>query len=100
MAQGRVILQRPWVTEKTTRMGEKRPRYCFLVAREANRIEIARAVEQYYNVVVESVNTMRYQGKRKSRYTKHGATAGRTYAYKKAVVTLRQGDSIDFYSSI
>ena len=100
MAQGRVILQRPWVTEKTTRMGEKRPRYCFLVAREANRIEIARAVEQYYNVVVESVNTMRYQGKRKSRYTKNGATAGRTNAYKKAVVTLRQGDSIDFYSSI
>lgn len=101
------ILVRPLVTEKmnaiTDRMSahkSPRGRYGFIVERDANRIEIARAVEARYNVTVLSVNTMQYMGKRRSRYTKRGLVVGRTAAYKKAIVTLKPGDNIDFFSNI
>ena len=75
-------------------------RYGFIVDKRANKIEIKKAVEDFYNVKVVDVNTMNYSGKAKSRYTKAGFLTGRTNAYKKAIVTLAPNYSIDFYSSI
>jgi len=83
-----------------TGQGDKFNRYGFIVARSANKIEIKKAVEDLYGVTVESVNTMRYGGKTKTRYTKTGLMMGKTVATKKAVVTLAEGNSIDFYSNI
>ena len=67
---------------------------------EANKLEIKKEIETLYNVTVVSVNTMKYAGKNKSRYTRSGIINGRTNAYKKAIVTLKEGDTIDFYSNI
>ena len=75
-------------------------RYGFLVEKKANKIQIRKAVEEIYGVTVESVNTMRYGGKKKSRFTKSGILTGRTDSYKKAIITLIEGDQIDFYSNI
>ena len=94
------ILIKPIVTEKLTGETEKRNRYGFIVERSANKIEIKNAVEQAYGVSVASVNTVNYHGKRKSRYTKAGVVTGRRPAFKKAVVTLKEGDTIDFFSNI
>ncbi len=94
------ILLKPLVTEKITDLGEKLNQYGFLVEKKANKIQIKQAVEEMYGVTVESVNTMVYAGKSKSRYTKTGIIAGRTKSYKKAVITLVEGDTIDFYSNI
>ena len=77
-----------------------RQKYGFIVKPEANKIEIAKEVEGLYNVTVEDVNTRRYAGKRSSRYTKAGLVRGHKNAFKKAIVTLKEGDSIDFYSNI
>lgn len=94
------ILLKPIVTEKMTSQGEKFNRYGFLVARKANKLQIKKAVEELYGVTVESVNTINYAGKTKTRYTKSGIMKGRTAATKKAVVTLAKGETIDFYSNI
>ena len=94
------IIIKPLVTEKMTKIGEKLNRVGFLVEKTANKIEIRNAVESLYNVKVSDVNTMRYDGKVKSRYTKAGFIQGRTNATKKAIVTLAEGDTIDFYSNI
>ena len=94
------ILLKPIVTEKMTSQGDKFNRYGFIVARNANKIEIKKAVEDLYGVTVESVNTMRYGGKVKSRFTKAGYLVGRTNSFKKAIITLKVGDKIDFYSNI
>ncbi|HVN57962.1 MAG TPA: 50S ribosomal protein L23 [Bacteroidales bacterium] len=94
------ILIKPIVTEKMTGQGDKFNRYGFIVARYANKIQIKKAVEELYGVTVESVNTMNYGGKIKTRYTKTGLLAGKTVATKKAVVTLAEGNAIDFYSNI
>ena len=75
-------------------------RYGFLVEKKANKIQIRKAIEEIYGVTVESVNTMRYGGKKKSRFTKSGILSGRTDSYKKAIITLVEGDQIDFYSNI
>ena len=90
------ILQKPLITEKVTKANE-RGVYGFIVNRKANKIDIQKSVEKFYNVTVESVNTMRYRGKKKVRYTKTGTNKGRTSAYKKALVTLKTGNVIDFY---
>ena len=94
------ILLKPIVTEKMTNQGDKFNRYGFIVARNANKIEIKKAVEELYGVTVESVNTLRYGGKVKTRYTKSGVMTGKSAATKKAVVTLAEGNTIDFYSNI
>jgi large subunit ribosomal protein L23 len=94
------ILLKPIVTEKMTSQGDKFNRYGFIVTRTANKIEIKKAVEDLYGVTVESVNTMRYGGKVKTRYTKSGVMSGKSNATKKAVVTLAEGNTIDFYSNI
>ncbi len=94
------IIIKPIVTEKMTTLGEKFNRFGFRVQHSATKIEIKKAVEQMYNVTVVDVNTANYHGKSKSRYTKAGVINGHTATYKKAVVTLKQGDTIDFYSNI
>ena len=92
---------KPLVTEKMTKITDKRPnRYVFIVKPEANKLEIKSEVESLYNVTVVDVNTMRYAGKRSSRYTKAGLVRGQKAAFKKAIVTLKEGDQIDFYSNI
>ena len=94
------ILIKPIVTEKMTAQGEDYNRYGFVVDKSANKLQIKKAVEELYNVKVSEVNTMRYGGKRKQRFTKSGVSVGRTTSYKKAVVTLAEGEVIDFYSNI
>ena len=92
---------KPLVTEKQTKITEKNPsRYGFIVRPEANKLQIKSEVESLYNVTVLDVNTMRYAGKRSSRYTKAGLVKGEKNAFKKAIVTLKAGDQIDFYSNI
>ena len=94
------ILIKPIVTEKMTDQGEAFNRYGFVVEKTANKLQIRLAVEELYGVKVAEVNTMRYAGKRKQRFTKSGVSVGRTASYKKAVVTLAEGEVIDFYSNI
>ncbi len=94
------ILLKPIVTEKMTTQGDKFNRYGFFVDRKANKLQIKKAVEELYGVTVDSVNTMRYGGKVKTRNTKSGILVGKTAATKKAVVTLAEGNKIDFYSNI
>lgn len=94
------ILIRPIITEKMTALGEKLNRYGFIVNKEANKVQIKNAVEELYGVDVESVNTMNVAGKNKSRYTKTGLISGKTSATKKAIITLADGETIDFYSNI
>jgi len=94
------ILLKPIVTEKMTSQGDKFNRYGFLVAKNANKLQIKKAVEELYGVTVDSVNTMRYSGKVKTRNTKSKLLKGRTADTKKAVVTLAEGNKIDFYSNI
>lgn len=94
------IIVKPIITEKMTAAGEKFNRYGFVVARKANKIEIKNAVEKMYGVTVETVNTQNYIGKIKSRNTKAGVVTGLVNRHKKAVVTLKEGETIDFYSNI
>ncbi len=94
------VIIKPLVTEKMNGISEKQNKYGFVVLPSANKIEISKEIEDRYKVTVISVNTMRYAGKNKTRYTKAGLIKGRANAYKKAIVTLKDGDTIDFYSSI
>lgn len=95
-----VILIKPIVTEKLTIQAEKLNRYGFLVDKKANKLQIKKAVEELYQVSVASVNTMRYGGKVKSRFTKSGVLSGRAASTKRAIITLKAGETIDFYSNI
>ncbi|WP_066632597.1 50S ribosomal protein L23 [Labilibacter marinus] len=94
------ILIKPIVTEKLNEVSEKLNSFGFVVNKNANKLQIKKAVEEMYNVTVDRVNTMNYAGKVKSRYTKSGVQVGKTAAYKKAIVTLAEGEKIDFYSNI
>jgi large subunit ribosomal protein L23 len=94
------ILKRPIITEKMTKMGEKLNRYGFVVDRKANKLQVKQAVEKMYGVTVKGVNTMVIPGKSRSRYTKTGITKGQKSAFKKAIVTLNAGETIDFYSNV
>lgn len=94
------IILKPIVTEKMTHLSDSLKKYGFVVDSDVNKIQIKKAVEEMYNVTVVSVNTMRYAGKLKTRFTKAGIIEGRTKSFKKAVVTLVEGDEIDFYSNI
>lgn len=94
------ILVKPIITEKMTAQSEKYNRFGFVVKKDANKEQIKKAIESLYNVKVASVNTMVYAGKKKSRYTKGGVINGKTTAYKKAIITLIAGETIDFYSNI
>ena len=94
------VIIKPILTEKMTIQGEKLNRYGLIVDIRANKLEVRNAVEKMYNVTVTDVNTINYMGKQKSRYTKAGLLQVRTNNFKKAIVTLKAGDQIDFYSNI
>ena len=94
------ILIKPIVTEKMTGLGENLNRYGFVVDKNANKLQIKEAIEKTYGVSVESVNTMKFAGKNKTRFTRSGVLSGKTKSYKKAIITLAEGEVIDFYSNI
>lgn len=94
------IIIKPIITEKLTGQTEKFNRYGFMVNRTANKVEIRQAVEKTYGVTVEAIRTQNYIGKVKSRNTTKGIAVGRVNKHKKAIVTLKKGETIDFYSSI
>ena len=94
------IIIKPIVTEKMTAQSEKLNRYGFRVERTAGKVEIKKAVEEMYNVQVVDVNTLIVAPKTKQRWTKSGLLRGAQQAYKKAIVTLKEGETIDFYSNI
>jgi large subunit ribosomal protein L23 len=93
------IYVKPIITEKFSAMADK-GRYAFVVERTANKVEIKKAIEKAYGVTVSSVNTMNYIGKIKFRYTQTKIMTGLVKKAKKAVVTLKKGDTIDFYGNI
>lgn len=95
------IIIKPIISEKMTAITEKCPeRYAFRVLPQANKIQIKNAVEKLYGVKVVDVNTINILPKTKSRYTRAGIIKGRASAYKKAIVTLKKGDTIDFFSNL
>jgi large subunit ribosomal protein L23 len=94
------ILIKPVITEKMTGLSEKLGNYAFIVHSKANKIQIKNAVEKAYGVNVTAVNTMNANGKIKSRNTRGGVVFGRVKRHKKAIVTLKKGETIDFFSSI
>jgi large subunit ribosomal protein L23 len=93
------VLKRPLITEKYAAMNEV-GKYAFEVDKKANKVEIKKAIEKMYGVTVEKVATMRSLGKVKTKYTKSGAVSGRTSLIKKAIITVKDGEVIDFYSGI
>lgn len=93
------ILIKPLVTEKASAMNED-GKYGFVVDKNANKIQIKKAVEQTYGVTVEHVRTMVTPGKKRTRYTKTNIISGRSSSYKKAIIQVAEGDVIDFYSGI
>jgi large subunit ribosomal protein L23 len=94
------ILIRPLVTEKMSAITDKQGKYGFIVNRDANKIEIKQAVEKSYGVTVVKVNTINVDGKRKFRYTAKGIVEGRSQSYKKAIIKLQAGETIDFYANV
>ncbi len=92
------VLVRPVITEKVNRQMERSGRYTFVVGKLANKLEIKKAVEEFYGVKVADVNTVVVPAKSKSRFTKAGLLSGRKPSYKKAVVTLAEGDTIDLFA--
>jgi large subunit ribosomal protein L23 len=94
------VLIKPILTEKANAQQEKLKRYAFKVNRRANKLEIKKAVEEFYGVSVVDVNTLVAPGKNKTRFTKAGFIKGVRPAYKKALVTVAEGDTIDLYANI
>jgi large subunit ribosomal protein L23 len=93
------IIRRPVLTEKVTALQDRR-QYAFEVEPEANKIDIIRAVEKKFGVTVVSVRTMRTKGKEKTQLTRAGRFQGRTRMWKKALVTLKEGDKIDYLETV
>lgn len=101
MAAKKDILIKPLITEKTEDLSQSTDnKYTFVVNKKANKIEIKNAVEDLYSVTVSSVNTLIMPAKAKSRYTRKGVSNGRKPSFKKAIVTLEQGDEIDFFGDL
>lgn len=94
------ILIKPVITEKATADSELNNRFTFVVSNKANKIQIREAVESAYGVSVTDVRTMNVRPDRKTRYTKSGMITGKTSAYKKAVVQVAEGETIDLYSNL
>lgn len=94
------ILIKPIITEKATNDSELFNRYAFVVDKRANKIEIKDAVETAYGVTISSVKTMNYPVQRSTKYTKKGLVTGLKAGYKKAIVQLAEGESIDFYNNL
>jgi len=94
------VLIKPVLSEKVNRLSEKYNRYTFVVNRKANKLEIKKAVEEFYGITVEKVNTINVPSKVKQRNTKSGLLTGRKPAKKKAIVTVAEGDTIDLYGNV
>jgi large subunit ribosomal protein L23 len=94
------ILIKPILTEKSNIQQEKLRTYAFKVARKANKLEIKRAIESFYGVTVTNVNTIMVVGKTKNRFTKAGFISGVKPSYKKALITVAEGETIDLYANI
>ena len=94
------VLIKPILTEKANAQQEKLRRYAFRVSKDANKLEIQKAVETFYGVTVTKVNTVVVPGKNKTRYTKAGLVKGRKPSFKKAMVTVAEGETIDMYANI
>ncbi len=94
------VLIKPVLSEKVNRLSEKFNRYTFIVNKKANKLEIKKAVEEFYGISVEEVNTLNMPSKVKQRNTKAGLLVGRKPAKKKAIVTVAEGDSIDLYGNV
>jgi len=93
----RNILIKPLITEKMNALSEEKKQYGFVVNVNTNKIEIAKAIKTKFNVDVLDVNTIKYKGKRKSQFTKKGRFEGKTASFKKAIVTLKEGQTIDLF---
>jgi large subunit ribosomal protein L23 len=91
------IIIRPMITEKAERLSTKRNQYTFLVAKDANKIEVSKAIEKMYNVSVDSVNTLMMPGKPKARNTRTAIIKGKKPSFKKAIVSLKPGDEINIF---
>ncbi|MBL1212970.1 MAG: 50S ribosomal protein L23 [Ignavibacteriae bacterium] len=96
----RNVLIRPLVTEKMTELNESTAQYGFIVDVNANKIEIKRAIKEKFNVDAVDVNTIKYKGKLKTQLTRKGRFSGKTAQYKKAVVTLKEGQTIDIFGEV
>ncbi len=94
------ILKKPILTEKASLLTEKLNRYTFKADHRANKLQIKSEIEKMYNVNIAAINTMVVFGKTKSRNTKAGMVSGNAAKYKKAIITLKEGEVIDFYSNI
>jgi large subunit ribosomal protein L23 len=94
------VLVKPILTEKANNQQDKLRRYAFKVNRKANKLEIKKAVESFYGVTVQDVNTVVVPGKNKTKYTKAGFIKGVKPGYKKAYVTVNEGETIDLYANI
>lgn len=94
------ILIKPVISEKAMDQSEVLNCYSFVVNKDANKIEIKSAIEETYGVSVDAVRTINYPVKRKTKFTKKGMVTGAKSAYKKAIVKLAEGESIDLYSNI
>ncbi|MBK9330243.1 MAG: 50S ribosomal protein L23 [Sphingobacteriales bacterium] len=94
------VLKKPLITEKASALSEKAGKYTFLVEKKANKVEIKKAVEKMYGVNVEEVNTLVMASKPKNRNTKTRVISGRKGSYKKAIVKVAKGETIDFYNEI
>lgn len=91
----RNVLIRPLFTEKNTEIYGPQNQYGFVVRKDANKIDIARAVEKKYSVTVENVNTINIKGKTKTMFRRSGRFTGKTPAYKKAIITIKEGETIE-----
>ncbi|MBS3945694.1 MAG: 50S ribosomal protein L23 [Melioribacter sp.] len=92
------ILIRPLITEKMSGISEKHPnKFGFVVSVDANKIQIAKAIKDKFNVDAVSINTIRYKGKQRTQFTRKGRFTGKTAKFKKAIVTLKEGQTIDIF---
>jgi len=94
------VLIKPVITEKAETLAEEKNKFTFVVAKEANKIQIKKAIEALYNVSVTDVNTARMPGKIKVRGTRSGYQVGKKSSYKKAIVTVEEGETIDIYGNV
>ena len=94
------ILKKPLITEKASAQSDKVGKYTFIVDKKANKVEIKKAIEKMYGVNVEEVNTSNMPSKPKARYTQTAIISGRKGGYKKAVVQVAKGETIDFYNEL
>ncbi len=96
----RNVLVRPLITEKMNDLTEGQAKYGFVVNINANKIEIAKAIKEKFKVDVEAINTIKMKGKTKSQFTKKGRFEGKTATFKKAIVTLKEGQTIDLFGEV